>query len=625
MTDALSRLQGAGVLSPLDVQLARTLERLQPGQSEPVLLGAAFASRAIAHGHICADLRELDARALVDEAGESIDDVQLPRLFEWVMQLGQTTLCNDGSDGNDGSETTPLVFDGEARLYLRRYWQYQNTLASSLRRRAVAALPLDTARLGADVRRLFGHSEGTVADPRQMLAAVVAAARRLTVISGGPGTGKTTTVVRVLALLVEQALARSEAPPRIMMLAPTGKSAARLSESVTGSVASLPCSDAVKAALPLEARTLHRALGYLPHTPTRFRHGPQDPLPADVVLVDEASMVDLALMAKLVAAVAPEARLILIGDKDQLASVEAGAILGDICNTDHAHAYSGPFGAVLQDVLGEAASSLPLGGPDTTGPWDCVVELTHSFRFAADEGIGRFARALREGDGAEALAQLRRDDPAVSMVPLHDDDALEAILRPAMLEAFSDYLAASDPEARLDALGSYRLLCAHRRGTFGTDRLNLLIEDILSRAGRIQRSDAGPNYDGRPIMITANDYQLGLYNGDVGVIGRDGSRLRAYFRGADGTLRAPLLPSRLPPHETVFAMTVHKSQGSEFDRVGLLLPPALSPILTRELIYTGVTRAKSAVRLYGTPEVLEQSVARRVERASGLRDALWSG
>lgn len=624
MTDALSRLQNAGVLSPLDVQLARTLERLQPGQSEPVLLGAAFASRAIAHGHICADLRELDARPLVDEAGESIDDVRLPRLFEWVMELGQTSLCSDGRRGPDREDTTPLVFDGEARLYLTRYWRYQHTLCAALRSRAMTQLPIDTETLGADVRRLFAQSEEKVSDPRQMLAAVTAAARRLTVISGGPGTGKTTTVVRVLALLVEQALSRGDATPRIMMLAPTGKAAARLCESVTTSLGDLASTDEVKAALPVEARTLHRALGYLPHTPTRFRHDRDNPLPADVVLVDEASMVDLALMAKLVEAVAPEARLILLGDKDQLASVEAGAILGDICNTEGTHAYSAPFVDMLERVLGEHSQTLPAGGPDQTGPWDCIVELTHSFRFAADEGIGKFSRALRHGDGPEAIAQLRRREDAVSMVELRDDSQLEDILRPAILEEFSNYLGASDPQTRLEALGRYRLLSAHRRGAFGTERLNLLIEDILLRAGRIYRADTGPNYHGRPIMIAANDYQLGLYNGDVGVIERDGARLRAYFRGPDGNLRAPLLPSRLPPHETVFAMTVHKSQGSEFDRVGLLLPPALSPILTRELIYTGVTRAKKAVRLYGTPEVLQQSVERRVERASGLRDALWS-
>ncbi|MGH1449688.1 MAG: exodeoxyribonuclease V subunit alpha [Pseudomonadaceae bacterium] len=616
MTDVLSRLQNAGVLSPLDVQLARTLERLQPGQSDPVLLGAAFASRAIAHGHICADLRELDSRPLVDEAGESIDGVRLPRLFEWVMELGQSSLCGDGSSNSD---TTPLVFDGEARLYLTRYWRYQHTLCTALRSRALAQLPLDAEQLGTDVRRLFGRSEDKVPDPRQMLAAVMAAARRLTVISGGPGTGKTTTVVRVLALLVEQALSRGEQTPRIMMLAPTGKAAARLCESVTRSLPDLASSDEVKAALPLEARTLHRALGYQPHTPTRFRHGREDPLPADVVLVDEASMVDLALMAKLVEAVAPDARLILLGDKDQLASVEAGAILGDICNTEGRHAYSAPFGDMLGQVLGPTADTLPVDGPASTGPWDCIVELTHSFRFAADEGIGRFSRALRSGEGSEALAQLQRGDDAVSMVELRDDSELETTLRPAILAEFNAYLSASDPEARLDALGTYRLLSAHRRGAFGTERLNLLIEDILLRAGRIQRDDSGPNYHGRPIMISANDYQLGLYNGDVGVIERDGHRLRAYFRGADGSLRAPLLPSRLPPHETVFAMTVHKSQGSEFEHAVLVLPEARNPVLTKELVYTAITRASKHFTLVESrPGVFEEAVRTPVRRISGL-------
>ncbi len=617
MTSLLRRLESAGVLSALDVQLARTLGRLQPGASEQVLLGAAFASRAIAHGHICADLRQLDARPLVDEAGEVLEDVRLPTLFEWVMELGQSSLCSDGS------RPTPMVFDGEARLYLTRYWQYQDALARALRSRATAQLPLDAAQLGADVRRLFGSDAGQVPDARQMLAAVVAAARRFTVISGGPGTGKTTTVVRVLALLAEQALRRGEAPPRFMLLAPTGKAAARLSESVANNVAGLPCSDEVKAALPREARTLHRALGYQPFAPTRFRHGPSDPLPADVVLVDEASMVDLALMAKLVAAVPEDARLILLGDEDQLASVEAGAILGDICNTHGTRAYSEPFGALLLQVLGDDARSLPLGGPARTGPWDCIVELTHSFRFAGDEGIGRFAKALRSGDAAAALAQLETDDPAVSMRPLSSEVALESTLRPVVLGAFTEYLEATGPQARLDALGGYRLLSAHRHGAFGVERLNELIEDILTRAGRIER-DVGPHYDGRPILVTANDYQLNLFNGDIGVIARnDEGALRAFFHGPGGVLRE-LLPSRLPPHESVFAMTVHKSQGSEFDRVGLLLPPALSPVLTRELIYTGVTRAKREVTLYGTADVLRESVQRRVERASGLRDALWS-
>ena len=618
MSDVLARLRDAGALSSLDVQLARTLERIAPGQSLPVLLGAAFASRAIAHGHVCADLRQLDARPLVDAGGEPIDDLRLPSLFEWVMELGQTALCSDGS------QPTPLVFDGEARLYLTRYWRYQRALAASLRERAVTELPLDSEALGAGVRRLFAPREGSVADPRQMLAAVVATARRLAVISGGPGTGKTTTVVRVLALLVEDALAKGEPTPRILMLAPTGKAAGRLSESVKGGLRALPCGDDVKAALQVDAATIHRTLGYQPHRPTQFRHGASDPLPADVVLVDEASMVDLALMAKLVDAVPPHARLILLGDKDQLASVEAGAILGDICDTDGVHAYSTGFGGTLRAVLGEAADALPLDGPSATGPWDCIVELTRSFRFEGGGAIGRLARALRDGNATTAQALLDGDDRSVRMRRLTDEAALDDALRPAVLEAFTPYLQAKDPAERLDALGRYRLLSAHRRGAFGTERLNERIERMLTRAGLMRRPLDGGPYDGQPIMVTANDYQLQLFNGDIGVLARDeAGQLRAFFRGPDRELRA-LVPSRLPPHESVFAMTVHKSQGSEFDSVGLLLPPALSPILTRELVYTGVTRAKTRVTIYGAPDVLAEAVHRRVDRASGLRDALWT-
>jgi exodeoxyribonuclease V alpha subunit len=333
--------------------------------------------------------------------------------------------------------------------------------------------------------------------------------------------------------------------------------------------------------------------------------------------------VDLALMAKLADATPPEARLILLGDKDQLASVEAGAILGDICNTQGTHAYSESFGALLQQVMGEHADQLPLGGPPRTGPWDCIVELTTTFRFKSDAGVGKLARALRDGRADDAVALLASGSKGVGLTVLRDGDSLQKVLAPTLRSAFEGFLAAPDAAAKLERLGDYRLLTALRRGPFGSEHLNTLIEDILLHAGLIERGASGPNYHGRPIMITANDHQMKLYNGDVGVIARDGKRLRAFFRGPDG-LRPPLLPSRLPPHETVFAMTVHKSQGSEFTNVGLLLPPAHTALLTRELIYTGVTRAKESVQLYGTEDVLQRSVQERVERASGLRDALWA-
>jgi exodeoxyribonuclease V alpha subunit len=543
--------------------------------------------------------------------------VDLPSPLEWVLALGGSPLCTDGSS------PSPLVLDSEARLYLARYHRYQTELAVDLRRRAQARTSdIVPDALQDGLQRLFPSKGPRPADPRQRLAAVIALLRRLTVISGGPGTGKTSTVARILALLVEQALAAGRPPPRMHLLAPTGKAAARLIEAISASLTELDCTATVKAAIVTEASTIHRRLGFRPSTPTRFFHDASNLLPTDMVLVDEASMVDLALMAKLVRAIPRSARLILLGDKDQLASVEAGAILGDICNTTGSRTFSTAFTREIQGLLGDSlALDAAQTGPEQTGVWDCVVELTHSYRFDEGSGIGRLARAVGEGRGEDALLQLAESADEIELVPLDHPGQLRTVLRQTVISAFTDYLLASDPAERLQRLGTYRLLSAHRRGPLGTQRLNVVIEQLLAAAGLIRPSSA--MYDGRPIMVTHNDYQLELFNGDVGVLCLDESgALRAFFAGKDGKLRS-LLPARLPPHESVYAMTVHKSQGSEFDRVGLLIPPQLSPVLTRELVYTGVTRARKRVTLYGNAQVLIESMRRRIERASGLRDALW--
>lgn len=623
--DPITMLREAGVLSDLDVHFARAVSKLSPPQSEAALLGAALASRAVSHGHVCADLRELLKRPLVASDGAPVADVELPPIFEWVMALGQTTLVGDGA------ASTPLVFDGEARLYLRRYWTYQRDLADKLR--TMAATPTVPAaqaqRIAEGVRRLFGASGSNTPDPRQMLAAAIAGLRRLAVISGGPGTGKTTTVVRVLALLVEEAIEADCPRPRIALLAPTGKAAARLSESISAGRDRLPCSDEVKASIPSDASTIHRRLGYRPGSPTRFAHDRTNPLPADVVLVDEASMVDLALMAKLFDAVPTGARVILLGDKDQLASVEAGAILGDICDTENRPqaglaVYSSPLREQLREVLPELADVLAPRGPAAPGIWDSIALLTRSFRFSDTGGIGRLAKAIGVGDATGAIDQLTADDETVGLVDLDDPSALNSTLRAPLVRMFKGVAVGTSPEARLEALSKYRLLCAHRRGAFGTERLNIMIESALQGAGLIRREPGDPQYDGRPILVTTNDYQLDLFNGDVGIVHRDDDGiLRAYFPDPAGGLRA-FAASRLPPHESVYAMTVHKSQGSEFDEIGLLLPPQLSLVLTRELLYTAVTRAKERVTLFGTAKVIREAIGRRVDRASGLRDTLWA-
>lgn len=619
MMGALQRLGDRGVLEPLDVHFARSMGALVPDLDPAVLLGAAFASRAVGHGHVCADLRRILERPLVDAEGEVIDDVQLPSIFEWVMQLGQSALCSDGS------RATPLVFDGEARLYLARYWRYQRDLASDLLQRATAPITsLTASAVHASIERLFADTDGRRSDARQKMAAAVASLRKLTVITGGPGTGKTSTVARILALLVEQAMFEDRPRPRIRMLAPTGKAAARLVESIAASLSDLDCAPEVKTAITAEASTIHRALGFQPFRPTAFAHDRERPLPADIVLVDEASMVDLALMAKLVQAVPAHARLLLLGDKDQLASVEAGAILGDICNTTGSSGASASFLDVVSSILGsDVPPDLQVRSDDAGGGvWDCIVELTHSFRFDDRGGIGRLARAINAGNADDAVAQLRGGDEQVRLTPLTQVDELGSLLRATVLPELEPYLQATTPTARLEQLARYRLLSAHRRGSFGTDRLNAIIEELLGARGLIDPS--APDYAGRPILVTQNDYQLELYNGDVGVLHADETgSVRAWFPGQNGALRS-FVPARLPPHESVWAMTVHKSQGSEFERIGLLIPPQVSPLLTRELLYTGVTRARRHVTLYGAPAVLHEAIGRRIDRASGLRDALWN-
>jgi exodeoxyribonuclease V alpha subunit len=358
-------------------------------------------------------------------------------------------------------------------------------------------------------------------------------------------------------------------------------------------VGELSCTDAVKAAVlaAVTPATLHRALGFDPQAPTRFRHGADNPLPADAVIVDEASMVDLALMTKLAEAVRPEARLVLLGDKDQLASVEAGAILADI-----------------YDAPGIAA---------------CTSRLEKSYRYDVQSGIGSLARAINRGDAEETLAVLRSETTMpygrVALCTLEEHRPLEGTLGATVREGFSVYLSATDPGERLERLTSFRVLCMHRRGPLGALTMNAAIEGHLAAAGMLDPS--GTFYDGRPILITENDYQLALFNGDIGVVGEHDGRLRAAFASAEEGVRWIDL-GRLPPHETVFAMTVHKSQGSEFDRVALLLPPGRSPILTRELVYTGVSRARERVDIYGSPAILKEAIDRRIERASGLRQLL---
>ncbi len=588
MTVTLEELRAAGELGMLDLQFARAMGRLANDERPEVLLAAALASRHVSQGDVCLDLASLDLEP----------SARWPELQGWLATLRASPMVSNGS------VATPLVLDDSNRLYLRRYWLHERRLAAAIGDRARTIVEgVDPAELEAGLQRLFAPSTDGKPD-LQRAAATMAVKRKFCVVSGGPGTGKTYTVVKILALLVEQAAAANLPLPQMTLMAPTGKAAARLSESINQAKADLACSDAVKDAIVEDATTIHRALGSIRGTSTQFRHNQRSPLVTDIVLVDEASMVNVALMARLVAAVPDHARLILLGDKDQLASVEAGAVLGDICNTSGGR--QRPAAAT----------------PDASGIWACVTHLDRSYRYEDGSGIEALALAINAGDSAAALRVLTSSAADVAIEAPPPPGELGDELSSAVLRGYDAYLQDAPASARLASFGKFRVLCGHRVGTRGVVAINEQIRDLLRRHGKIH--GRGDLYVGRPVMVTVNNYELRLFNGDVGLIlpNPDGDGLRAVFGATEATQRL-LAPSRLPTHETVFAMSVHKSQGSEFDHVAVLLPDQASPVVTRELLYTAVTRARKSVVIHASHEVVRQTIGQRIVRTSGLRSALW--
>lgn len=594
---------GTDGLTDLDLHFARLIGRVG-GEDAAVRHAAALVSHWTGRGHICLDL--VDAAALAAEAGMT-EAIQTPPLDAWVAALRASPAV-----GRPG-EFAPLVLDGANRLYLYRYWAYEREVADDI----VARLrddpaDVDPARLRAGLDRLFPAS--TLRPDWQRIAAAASVLRRFTVISGGPGTGKTTTVIRALALLLEQA-GRSM---RIGLAAPTGKAAARL-QAVTRAVkGDLRVAAAVRDAIPDEASTIHRLLGWRGRS-AEVRHTRDDPLDLDVVVVDEASMVDLALMAKVMRAIPRTARLILVGDQDQLASVEAGAVLGDICRG------AGGFSAAFRRRLVAATGDDPGGGDGAPLIRDAVVQLRYSHRFGAQGGIDQVARLVNHGNGRDAFELLAEGGlPDATWRTVRSSRDLRQALATTVEDQVGEVFLAEGPDAALTALERSRLLCAHRGGPFGVEAVNRIVEDRLEAARLLKRQ--GTWYRGRPILVTSNDYHLRLFNGDLGIVWPDAEAdgpLRVHVRGGEGILRR-FAPARLPAHETAFAATVHKSQGSEADRIVLILPAEPSAVMTRELIYTGISRARSRVEVWGTREAFERAVARRITRSSGLRDALWS-
>lgn len=581
MLQQIQHLHQQGIFSDLDLHLALYLQKLANTENDEFLLAAALTSYFTTQGHICINLAELANTTFPLENDTDVEPIQCPDLDHWQQALFSHPMIGQPH------EFKPLVLDGNL-LYLYRYWQYEQQLGQNILQRIEQNhLTSNEIALNARLERLFPNQEDV---DWQKIAAKTAVLKNFCIISGGPGTGKTTTVVKILLLLLQE-----NPKLRIALAAPTGKAAARLQQAIQNSVLKLNFPPALLAAIPQETYTIHRLLGTVPKSPY-FRSHAQNPLPYDVVIVDEASMVDLALMAKLADAIPAASRWLLLGDKDQLASVEAGSVLGDICT-----------GLKLDTQAAIKAH---------------IVLLEKSYRFHAKSGIGVLATHLKQGQAQQALQVIQQGQfMDIAWQDIATPNRLLTQLAPVINQGFAPYLQASNPDQALDYFEQFRVLCALRRGAYGVENINRIIEQILINQGQIQSGYRW--YHGRPIMITRNDYTLKLFNGDIGVIlWSPEGELMAYFRYPDGEIRS-LYPHRLPEHETVYAMTIHKSQGSEFDHVLMLLPNQPSPVLNRELIYTGITRAKQTVSIWGDESVFLQAAHQTVERQSGLMKMLY--
>ena len=590
-------LEGAG-LRPVDVALADWGWR--HGGERSGAMGLALASHAVGLGHTC-----LPLNALSEAIGGAARLVNAER---FTQELGTNALVA----APDGHAPLPLILDGN-HLYLQRYWAYERSLAARLRELlATPPTPVDTARLGPDGGLFSGDWTASGETNWQAIAAFVAQRHRFAVISGGPGTGKTYTIVRLMLQLIEAALADGEPPPVFRLAAPTGKAAARMIASVQGGLAELQPAAEIQQHLPHDASTLHRLLR-LRRGSTRPGHHRDRPIPADVIIVDEASMVDLPMMAKLADAVPDHARLILLGDRYQLASVESGAVLADLCTPAGVNNFS-PQQREAAGVL--LADGKPAAPPGALG--DHVVTLQTSHRFHADSPIGRLAAAINAGD-PDAVQTVLEDRSGEVLATFDTGAASIERLVTALSNTYSALHEAANPEDAIAALEDIRLLTATRVGPLGSEAMNRRIAAKL--ADRYGFDPEGQRYHGRPIMIVQNELRAGLFNGDVGVIWHDADdHIRAWFRTEDGT--RSFHPSVLPGHVTVYAMTIHKSQGSEFEAVYLLLPQGQSRALTRELLYTAVTRARRVLEAYGSLEAWHGGVRHRIQRFSGIGNRL---
>ncbi|WP_257280714.1 exodeoxyribonuclease V subunit alpha [Endozoicomonas sp. ISHI1] len=686
MINVIKHLYQQGKIRPLDYQFARFIQELD--DTPCVVLVAALISHELGRGNLCLEFSHLFNAPLFELSRTQSDPLRAIADIDTHSEETLIRLLLSSPVVSNGQSNTPLILDGK-RLYLYRYWQHECLVARHLLKLGRQAEDLQETRTILD--RLFQRNYSTLLENRpntndsqplqdylikwldvefpeavdwqaatqtllsarqtddlktldqlipqhcclnwQKVAAAMAATQPLVIISGGPGTGKTTTVTRLLAMLVEKGM-KSGKIPDIRLVAPTGKASARLTESMGGALPTLHCGEEIRNLIPGQAGTIHRLLGVIPNRP-EFRHNASNPLHLDILVVDEASMVDLPLMRQLLDALPEHARIILLGDRDQLASVDAGSVLGDICSAAEG-GYTLAQADTLEQLTGFNMKSFSMRQMPTAKQNNAAAcftqknlaindrfcQLQKSYRFDARSGIGTLAKAVNKGDARQTIRVFQQMFDDIALYPV-DENSYQQLMS-LCAQGYTPYLQAihdqQDEKTVLRAFNHFRLLCSLREGRWGVEGLNDGIRSALARRNLIPSE--GLWYPGRPVLITRNAHDLGLYNGDIGIAMPDrNNRLKVVFELADGSLKY-LLPSRLPEHQTVFAMTIHKSQGSEFPHTVMALPEQMTPVLTRELLYTGITRAKTRLDLFALPQILVKAIQQKTLRSSGLKDRL---